>query len=146
MLAGVAGSTSVDAYTSFETFLLYGKPKYALWCMGMNDGSDTDISTPSKKWKENFDKFIEKCKEMNIIPILATIPNVPQRTHIAKNKIIKESGYRYIDFAHVVGADAQGATWYPTLLSDDQVHPTVQGGRTLYGQAIVDFPEMMIDN
>lgn len=146
LLSGVAGSTSSDAIISFKNLLKYGKPKYAVWCMGMNDFNDTNINTPNTAWKTAYDEFLSLCKLNNIMPILATIPNVPQRTHIAKNKIVKESGYRYIDFAHAVGADAQGATWYNSLLSSDNVHPSVQGARVLYGEALAAFPEFTVIN
>lgn len=146
LLSGVAGSTSADAIISFKNLLKYGKPKYAVWCMGMNDFNDADISTPNTVWKTAYDEFLSLCKSNNILPILTTIPNVPQRTHIAKNKIVKESGYRYIDFAHAVGADEQGATWYNSLLSSDNVHPSVQGARVLYGEALASFPEFTVIN
>ena len=141
LLSGVAGSTSSDAIISFKNLL-----KYAVWCMGMNDFNDTDINTPNTAWKTAYDEFLSLCKLNNIMPILATIPNVPQRTHIAKNKIVKESGYRYIDFAHAVGADEQGATWYDSLLSSDNIHPSVQGARVLYGEALAAFPEFAVIN
>lgn len=146
LLSGVAGSTSTDAIISFKNLLKYGKPKYAVWCMGMNDFNDTNINTPNTAWKTAYDEFLSLCKSNNILPILSTIPNVPQRTHIAKNKIVKESGYRYIDFAHAVGADEQGATWYDSLLSDDKTHPSVQGARVLYGEALASFPEFAVIN
>lgn len=146
LLSGIAGSSSADAIISFRNLLKYGKPKFAVWCMGMNDFNDIDINTPHTAWKSSYDEFLLLCEENNIVPILATIPNVPQRTHIAKNKIVRESGYRYIDFAHAVGADEQGSRWYDDLLSSDDVHPSVQGARVLYGEALASFPEFTVIN
>lgn len=33
--------------------------------------------------------------------------------------------------------------WYPGMLSEDQIHPTVLGAKAFYAQVLADFPEMM---
>ena len=121
-----------------------GKPKYIVWCLGMNDGSDSK-SAPSSAWVTGRDTVINVCKRYGATPIFATIPTVPGINHEQKNTWVRSSGYRYIDFAKAVGADENG-DWYSGMLSDDEVHPTAQGARALYGRVLTDFPEIMVSN
>ena len=121
-----------------------GKPKYLVWCLGMNDGSDSE-SAPSSAWVTGRDAVINICKRYGITPIFATIPTVPTINNEAKNAWIRTSGYRYIDFAKAVGATASGE-WYVGMLEEDGVHPTIQGAKSLYGRALADFPELTISN
>lgn len=138
-----AGETSEKAYRDLETVLAMGIPKYLVWCLGMNDGSDTDENTPSANWVTYRDKVIEKTKEIGCELIFATIPTVPNINHEGKNAWIRNSGYRYIDFAQAVGASANG-TWYDGLLSSDNVHPTGSGAVVLGGRVLTDFPELAV--
>lgn len=149
-----SGRGSAEAYLSFVNTLKHGTPKFALWCMGMNN-PDTEDSI-NNEWKTATDNFINKCLEKGITPILSTIPNVKggavddsdlskARLHNFKNDYVKNSGYRYIDFAKAVGAyDNLG--WYDGMLSIDNVHPSEAGAKALYMQALVDFPELMYEN
>lgn len=136
------GETSSDALTSFKTNLRIAKPKYAVWCLGMNDGSDSG-ETPNSSWMNAITAFLQICEVYNITPILATIPTVPTINNEAKNSWVRSSGYQYIDFAKAVGATANGV-WYGDMLSNDGVHPSNSGGRTLYRQVLVDFPQIMV--
>lgn len=138
-----SGEGSVDSYSDLKHILYLGRPKYVFWCLGMNDGSDTDEDTPSAVWLENIEKVIALCNGLNITPILATIPSVPNISHEGKNKWVRASGYQYVDFAKAVGASAEGV-WYNGMLSSDSVHPAVQGGMALYHQVLADFPQIMI--
>ena len=83
--------------------------------------------------------------ENDITLILSTIPTVPNINHEGKNKTVRNSGYRYVDFAKAVGAQSNG-TWYTGMLSSDNVHPDVAGAKALYYQAIADVPEITYDN
>lgn len=138
-----SGGNSEQLMPAFKADLLCGKPLYALWLLGMNDGADTDINTPSEKWLNNIKEFISICKDKNITPILATIPSVPTIYHEGKNKWVRESGYRYIDFADAVGASADGQ-WTSGMLYVDGVHPEPSGARALAMRVLVDFPEITI--
>ena len=84
------------------------------------------------------------CEEIGCIPILATIPNTPTVTNVYKNLVVKNSGYRYIDFAKAVNAESVNSTWYPNMLSNDNVHPTPLGARVLAMRVLIDFPEIMV--
>lgn len=150
-----SGRGAAEAYESFVNSLKHGTPKYALWCMGMNNPDSAD--SINNVWKTSTDKFINKCLEKGITPILSTIPNVKggavddsdissARIHNFKNDYVKNSGYRYIDFAKAVGA-YDSLSWYDGLLyGGDNVHPSEAGAKVLYMQALVDFPELMYEN
>lgn len=135
------GCWSTTAITALNSLINYGNPKYIVWAMGMNDGSDSE-SAPSTSWANNRDSFIAICKENDIEPIFCTIPTVPTVNNEQKNAWIKASGYRYIDFARAVNASSSGV-WNNGTLSGDGVHPTVNGARALYAEFLLDFPEIM---
>ena len=111
----------------------------------MNDGTDADENTPSNRWLPYIEEVIDTCEENNIVPILATVPNVPTINHDGKNKWIRESGYSYIDFAKAVNSDSSG-NWYSGLLATDGIHPTTNGAKVLLSKAITDFPDLLIKN
>ena len=145
LLNSYPGEDTPAAKTAlFSLIENYGKPKMILWCLGMNDGSDPDGSTTSRDWKPGIDAVLSLCKEYGITPIFATIPSVPTISHEAKNAWVRNSGYRYVDFAAAVGANASGV-WYDGMLSSDGVHPTEIGAVTLFHRAIADCPELTYD-
>lgn len=145
LLDGFPGMGSVNAIVSFKKLLKLGKPRIAVWFEGMNDGTDVTDSEPNDDWKKDKDIFISLCEENSIEPVFATIPNVPNINHKGKNKWIKESGYRYIDMCHAVGADVD-VNWYGNMLSNDKIHPLENGARALFAQVLLDLPEIMISN
>lgn len=142
---GYAGESSASAVADFDTLVNLGSPKYVVWCLGMNDGSDTDDTTPSSAWLTALEHVLEVCNERNITPILATIPSVPTINNRAKSDYVRNSGYAYIDFARAVNSNSDG-DWYSGLLSQDGVHPTDDGARVLFARAITDFPDLLINN
>lgn len=137
-----SGENSADAFLSLKSSLELGKPKYIVWCLGMNDGADSN-SQPNTTWKNYITAVQEICNSYDIELIMATIPTVPSINHEYKNSYIRNSGYKYIDFAKAVGAQSDG-TWYTGMLSSDNVHPDVAGGIALYNQALTDFPQFAI--
>lgn len=143
LLDGYGGETSNYVITAFETYLTSGYPQYAVFATGMNDGSDTDASTPNADWLSAVEEFIEICKDNQIIPILCTVPTIPSVNNNGKNVYVRTSGYWYIDFAKAVGADGTGA-WYAGMLGTDNIHPTVAGAKALCAQIEADFPEVFI--
>lgn len=146
LLNAYGGESSLQATTSLNNMINnYGIPKFIVWCMGMNDLGDTDENTPSTLWINGINNLLSVCEVNDIIPILATIPTVPNISHIGKCKWVRDSGYRYIDFAKAVGAQSDG-TWYTGMLSTDNVHPLALGAKALYYQAIADCPELTFEN
>lgn len=144
LLSGYPGETSSAGRIAFRNYLQdFGKPAFAVWCYGMNDGSDSE-SEPNSSWLSALKLFLSMCNEFDITPILATIPTVPSINHEQKNAYVRNSGYRYIDFANAVGASASGV-WYAGMLSSDNIHPTAMGAYALYMQAKTDVPEITFD-
>lgn len=144
LLDGFAGEGGVNGRVAFGNLLTFGTPKYAVWCLGMNDGSDSQTE-PSSSWVTQRDIFLNYCNSNKVTPMFGTIPTVPSINHEKKNEWIRSSGYRYIDFAKAVGANSSGV-WYSGMLSSDNVHPTEQGARALFARVLLDLPEIMIDD
>lgn len=137
---GYSGSKSPEQYVSLCNMLKIHKPKFVVWCLGMNE-EDTNAVNP--QWKIYLDAVKNLCELYGINLILATIPCVPSIDNTYKNAIVRASGYRYIDFAKAVNAENAGATWYSGMLSSDNVHPSEKGAKALFYQAISDVPEML---
>lgn len=144
MICGRSGSTSEEGIATLQTLLALGNPKYILWCYGMNDGGDSS-SAPDESWKDCLDSMLATCAANGITPILATIPTVPSINNEKKNAYVKSSGCQYVDFAKAVGAQSDG-TWYSGMLYTDNVHPTVEGAKALYAQALTDCPQLCVKN
>lgn len=140
-LSHLPGINSQDMFNVLLTELLFGNPKYIVWCLGMNDNADANSTTPDSKWLEIINRLSDICSYRGIELILATIPSIPNKSHEGKNKWVRESGYRYIDFAKAVGATSDG-TWDNDYLSSDEIHPSASGAKVLASKAIIDFPEL----
>lgn len=134
LVNGLAGQGSIGAYNDLLRCLKFGTPKYLLWCLGMNDGDSSFIST--------FDKVKYLCESKGITLIAATIPTVPGRSKEVISQYVRDSGVRYIDFYKAMGANAEGV-WYDGYLDSDKVHPTSLGAQAQAMQVLVDFPELM---
>lgn len=138
LVNGFPGQGSSSAFTMLTTILSHHKPKFIIWAMGMND-ADTTVVNPG--WKTAFDNLKSLC-EVNAIELIAcTIPSVPDRVHIYKNEVVRNSGLRYIDFNKAVGADIS-TSWFTGMLSVDNVHPSDSGARALAMRALMDVPEL----
>ena len=135
---GIPGGRSANLYGFLQTAITLHKPKYVIWCLGMNDGPDR-FCLPQIAWKYHLKKVMKLCKENNITLILATVPTCPAVNNDYKNAYIRKSGYRYIDFDRAV-SDGRGK-WKNGFLSDN-VHPTEAGAKALAEQFLKDFPEI----
>lgn len=138
LIDGYPGEDSPHALASLKSYISMSTPKYAVWCLGMNDGSDN--GAPTTQWLKNVQEFLAVCSDNHITPILATIPTVPTINHDYKNAWIRASDYQYIDFAKAVGASSDG--WFDGMLASDGVHPTVAGAMALYHRAMTDAPQL----
>ena len=142
LIDAYGGRASDNAVISLTNLIKNGSPDYIVWCMGMNDGTDSN-SQPSSAWVVGRDAVLGICEAYSIVPVFATIPSVPSINHTYKNAWIRSSGYRYVDFDNAVGANVSNQ-WYAGMLSTDNVHPTEKGALALYGQFMADFPEIAI--
>ena len=144
---GQSGENSTKALIALNNMISYfGKPKYILWCMGQNDGSDTTIANYNN-WVDKITQLISICKTNDITPILCTIPSVPKnggRSHELKNSWIRASGYRYVDMAAAVGAEWNNGnvTWYPNMIASDNEHPDIEGGKAIEQRMLLECPEL----
>lgn len=139
-LFGFPGMGSKDGIEQFKTALTHGTPKYVFWCMGMNDpdrGSEIN-----EVWHKAVEELLIICREKGIIPVLSTIPDVPERSNAAKNAYTRASGCRIVDFQAAVQVYGT-QNWHDGMLFTDKVHPSEAGAKALYIQAIADFPELM---
>lgn len=141
LLDGYAGRNSEAAYKSAYNALKHGTPKVLLWCMGMND-ADSE-SAVNASWKTHYDNVKALCELKKVELVLSTTPSTASVNNKYKNEIVRNSGFRYIDFAKAVGSADTVGEWYPNMLSADGVHPTEYGAKTLYLQALADLPELM---
>lgn len=141
LLTGYPGRKSADALADFKDLLDFGTPKYAVWCMGMNDSDGA--SSVNASWQAATEEFIAICDEKGIIPILSTIPNTPTVINSFKNEIVKASGCRYIDFATAVNGTEKGSAWDAGMLANDQVHPLAPGAKALWEQVKKDIPDLL---
>lgn len=135
---GLPGGRSIDSFDFLNSALSVHTPKYVIWCLGMNDGGDRLGVSPS--WKHYVKKMMELCSQNNITLILSTVPSVPTIDNTRKNKFVRESGYRYIDFNKAV-LNSNG-NWRKGMLSDDGVHPSETGAEILADEFLKDFPEI----
>ncbi len=141
LLAGYPGMPAQNSAEEFARYVELGTPEYAVWTLGMNNADTPDGI--NETYLRATTEFLNICKERGITPILATVPNVPDRINSYKNEWVRASGYRYIDFARAVGGVETGSGWYKDMLFTDMVHPTSKGAQALYMQVLVDFPEIM---
>ena len=141
LLTGFPGRKSAEALDDFKTLLEFGTPRYAVWCMGMNDGDNANSVNTS--WEKATEEFIAICDEKGIIPVLATIPNTPTVVNSFKNEIVEASGCRYIDFAAAVNGTEKGSAWDAGMLANDQVHPLAPGAKALWEQVKKDISDIL---
>ena len=134
MLNGIAGQSSAGAYADFVRCLRNGTPKYLVWLLGMNDELE--------QYSQNLNLVMQKCEQLGIVLILATIPSVPDRIKTQINATMRASGCRFIDIEKSVGANSSGV-WYAGYLDADNVHPTAMGAKAIAAQFLVDAPEIM---
>ena len=134
---GLAGLGSAEAYNELQRMLSFGKPKFLVWYLGMND-SDTTFTT-------YLANVIEVCQTNDIVLILNKVPTVPQRDKETIGAAVVASGKRYIDSYAAVGANSSG-DWYTGFIetATNPVHPTVRGAEALAQRFVNDVPEIMM--
>ena len=136
----------------FKHALEYGTPKYAFWCMGMNNGDKNN--EVNVDWLASTEEFLDICEAKGIIPILSTIPSASKDgkeiyiNNSYKNAWVrnwaKTTGGRYVDFEAAVVENTETGAWYDKMFYSNGLHPDLRGAQALYMQAVVDFPELMI--
>ena len=139
LACGATGAGPAQTRKWISSLLTFGTPKSIVFCMGMN--YSTDSEAVAQNWKNDVDWLVGICETNSIELILATIPTIATKNNEYKNAFVRNSGYRYIDFAKAVGADASGE-WYDGMISSDDIHPSGLGAIALYHEAIASVPEL----
>lgn len=146
MADGHTGRQSTTALKSLKLCLERAMPKRIIWAMGMNERDYTDkVSTT---WYNCYNELTSICSAMGIELILVTIPQVPssERINKWKNEIIRNSGYRYVDFSKAVGSDRDDShTWYEGIMNSDGIHPNDLGSKFLANYLLITVPELMAE-
>lgn len=146
---GHSGRRTEDALVSFKKELeMHLPPKRVLWCMGMNN-FDTEMGI-NTEYKSATDELITICDKLGVEVILCTIPNCwnyntggSSIRHTYKNEYVKNSGKRYVDVAHALGADrGEGIDWYVGLRQTNDIHPSSLGAEILMQYIISQVPEL----
>lgn len=143
------GLSPTSALTDLENLLLLGaRPKYVLWCLGMNGPTNETIDSDgnyviNQAQKLVIDSVVNLCRSNNIELVLTTIPTVPTIQKTGFNNYVRSLGLKYIDFEKAVGTNSSGE-WNAGLLSSDGIHPTAAGAKVLASRVLVDFPELTI--
>lgn len=143
LMCGFSGATSSNEILAFREIMQIGKPKIVVWALGMNDADNGKIN---QTWLDCLNEVKSFCTENDIELVLATIPCTPRVDNSYKNAYIKESTYRYIDFAKAVNGETVGSSWYADMLSSDNVHPVALGAKALSNRFLLDVPEVAKGN
>lgn len=62
---GLPGGGSKDGFDFINAAFSIHQPKYAIWCLGMNDKSDED-SIANENWKNYVEKVKDLCAKNNV--------------------------------------------------------------------------------
>ena len=138
--SGHSGEGSASGLLHLKTLLDCYTPKMIVWLYGMND-EDTNDSTPNASWLAAYNELKTLCDNKSIDLVLGTIPTTPTRNNNAKNAVVTNSGYRYVDEVAAMGANSSGV-WYSGYQSEDGNHTTEKGARALLAQVLSDVPEI----
>ena len=137
MINAYPGRTSASAVTELQKCLNFGTPKYLVWCMGMNDGTEAAYETA-------YDTVAALCKEKNIRLILYRLPSVEAKLTVneAINTFVISTGLRYVNAYRAVTNGTAGV-WYDDMQASDGIHPTELGAKMLASRLLVDVPEIL---
>ena len=138
LVSGDPHMTAAEAILYFEKLLSVNTPRYAVWCVGMNDHDSATEANVS--WIESTEKFLEICEEKGITPILVTLPEITGAANDMKNDwVVSWAGKtgRYIKFASAIGSDNESEVYTDGNLNQ-------LGAEALYMQLLIDFPELLL--
>lgn len=138
IIGGKGGETTSGLLSKIEIYSKF-RPKYTLLAVGSNDTVFSD-------YKTNIESLIKWCENMESIPVLTTITRNMAHDNLTYlqqvNNYVRNSGYRYIDFAAVMSESYDGETQNTDLFLPDKVHPNLAGHEIMYEKFIADLPEI----
>ena len=137
------GGNAVGLFPCFKHDLDFGTPKIVVWALQSNTKPDPNLNTPEPAWLKTVQEFLSICKEKGITPIFIIPPSGKAR---ARAQWIRNSGYRYIDFAAAIvdhyEEDGTAIWKNPDWLSKDKVHPTKAGAEVMWKAVEAGLPEL----
>ena len=154
-ITGRGGMNGINGHEEIADAIKFGKPKYMIWGIGMNDGPDLEDDINPVTY-DNKLRFLKICKELDIKPLFMTIPNCGNETNqrnnntykldyiLNKRKEFADYDYGVIDIAHAVGGIEVHSPWYDGMLHSDGTHPTNLGARNFYLVLLCSFPQLML--
>ena len=151
LLMGRGGMGAQHGIEDLTDALKYGTPKILMWESVSGNNADMD-GVASPIFYENTLKMLEICKEKGIKVYIQTMPNAPFRTNFYKNEIILNKSldfanydYEVVDLARALDAKKEkNPSWFPGMISGDNIHPFALGARASYLATIVDAPELIL--
>ena len=151
LLMGRGGMGTQHGIEDLTDALKYGTPKILMWESVSGNNADMD-GVASPIFYENTLKMLEICKEKGIKVYIQTMPNAPFRTNFYKNEIILNKSldfanydYEVVDLARALDAKKEkNPSWFPGMISGDNIHPFALGARAAYLATIVDAPELIL--
>ncbi len=151
LLMGRGGMGAQHGIEDLVDALNYGTPKILVWESVSGNNADMD-GVASPIFYENTLKMLEICKEKGIKVYIFTMPNAPFRTNFYKNDIILNRtcdfanyDYEIVDLARALDAkEGKNPSWFPGMISGDNIHPLHIGARASYLAALVDAPELIL--
>ena len=151
LLMGRGGMGAQHGIEDLVDALNYGTPKLLIWeSVSGNNADKDDLVSPD--FYENTLKMLEICKEKGIKVYIETMPNAPFRTNFYKNEVILNRlsdfanyDYEIIDLARALDAkEEKNPSWFPGMISGDNIHPLHIGARASYLATIADAPELIL--
>ena len=154
-ITGRGGMNGINGHEEIADAIKFGKPKFMIWGIGMNDGPDLEDDINPVTYA-NKTGFLKICKEKGIKPLFMNIPNCGNETNQRnensykldyvnnRKKEFADYDYRVVDIAHAVNGIESHSPWYEGMLHSDGTHPTALGARNFYLELLCAFPELMV--
>ena len=137
MVDAYPGNNSSNEYAELTKALALAKPRFLLWCVGMNDDSADD-------YQDTMESVKELCEANDITLILYRVPTVASKKVVLESisSIVIRSNLRYIDAYQAVETDPNG-NWANGTLTSGDIHPTELGAQLIAQRYLIDVPEIM---
>lgn len=154
-ITGRGGMNGINGHEEIADAIKFGKPKFMIWGIGMNDGPDLEDDINPVTYQNKLG-FLKICKEKGIKPLFMTIPNCGNENNQRNENTYKldyinnrkkefaDYDYRVVDIAHAVNGVESHSPWYDGMLHSDGTHPTQLGARNFYLELLCEFPELMV--
>jgi len=154
-ITGRGGMNGINGHEEIADAIKFGKPKFMIWGIGMNDGPDGEDDINPATYNNKIG-FLKICKEQGIKPLFMTIPNCGNENNQRNDNtykldyVINKRGefanydYRVVDISHAVNGVEVHSPWYDGMLHSDGTHPTPLGARNFYLELLCTFPELML--